>query len=502
MADTARARYERLKFKREPFLERARRAAELTLPSLLPPDGHQGTSRLPEPYQSLGSRAVVHLSSRLMTALLPPGQPFFKMTIPPEILQESGQMSVPESMTQKLAMAEQLVQGEIERSGWRQSTNLCTQLLVVTGNALEWMGTDNRIRVYPFSQYCVVRDRAGNLLEIVLEEKMAPENVPEKAKGSLTPGQQKADNGEDVAIYTWVRKGKDGSFKVQQEINDNVIEGTKGSYSPDRLPANPLRWSVIPGESYGRGKVEEHIGDLTSFDGLSKAMRDGAAMASRNLYVVSPQTYAKRMKKFLETAENGAVGVGDADSVTMLQFENANGMQVTSAEIQRLEESLSGAFLLKSGLRRDAERVTATELRMLAEELEGVLGGVYSMLSEDMMRVRLKRLMFQMEQQGKLPEMSDVVEPQVVVGLEALGREQDVVRIQTVLNLIQGMGEEVQDYIPWPDLLKKLFVGVGLPSNVRTDEEVQRIRQKRQMSDSMGQLPADAVRQLLEQRQS
>jgi hypothetical protein len=41
--------------------------------------------------------------------------------------------------------------------------------------------------------------------------------------------------------------------------------------------------------------------------------------------------------------------------------------------MQRLVTALAAAFMLMSDLRRDAERVTATELRQLAEELESAL---------------------------------------------------------------------------------------------------------------------------------
>ena len=49
--------------------------------------GFNGTQNLPQPYQSFGARCVVNLASRLMTALLPPGQNFFRLTVPPQPVQ-------------------------------------------------------------------------------------------------------------------------------------------------------------------------------------------------------------------------------------------------------------------------------------------------------------------------------------------------------------------------------------------------------------------------------
>ena len=114
---------------------------------------------------------------------------------------------------------------------------------------------------------------------------------------------------------------------------------------------------------------------------------------------------------------------------------------MAAQETARLTETLAAAFLLNSGMTRKADRVTATELRMLAEEVEGILGGVYSMLSMEMQRTRLQRLILQMVEQGSLPPFEeDLIEPQITTGLEALGREQDVMKVQNAAQIVQMLG--------------------------------------------------------------
>ena len=53
---TCSALYSKLETSRDPFLERARECAELTIPTLLPKDGHSNASRLPTPWQGIGAR--------------------------------------------------------------------------------------------------------------------------------------------------------------------------------------------------------------------------------------------------------------------------------------------------------------------------------------------------------------------------------------------------------------------------------------------------------------
>ena len=74
-------RYSQLEAERDTFLERGREAAKLTIPTLLPDEGHSSTTRYATPYQGIGARGVNNLASKLLLALLPPNSPFFRLTI-------------------------------------------------------------------------------------------------------------------------------------------------------------------------------------------------------------------------------------------------------------------------------------------------------------------------------------------------------------------------------------------------------------------------------------
>ena len=73
--------YSKLEIDREIYLERARESAELTIPHLYPPKGSNEATTYPTPYQSVGSRGVMNLASKLMLALFPPQAPFFRLDV-------------------------------------------------------------------------------------------------------------------------------------------------------------------------------------------------------------------------------------------------------------------------------------------------------------------------------------------------------------------------------------------------------------------------------------
>ena len=494
-------RYKALAVLRENFLWRARDVARLTIPSLLPYGssfgvgrgyGGGGTTDLDEVYSSLGARVVTHLASKLMVAFMPPGYAFFKLGVPAKALVREGKLNLEPKTEQQLSLIESLIDAEVNRKQWREPTYTALQHLIVTGNILEQMLDDNTLKMFRLDQYCVVRTPAGRVIEIVIEEELSPYGLPEDVRAML--GSQKKE-GENVFIYTCARWTQaKGKWHIYQEVEDKLIPGSDGFYEIN--PFNALRWTAVIGEDYGRSKCDEHRGDFMAIEGLSKAVLDGAAMASRNIILANPAVgNASVNRKALASARNGEILIGDPQGVAFLQFGNTAGMQVAAAELERISQQVAAAFLLQSGVTRDAERVTREEILRNAQELEGALGGVYSTLSHDMQAARLKRLIFQMQANDELPKWGDMIEPTIITGFEALGRASDVGRVQQALAMLQGLPPEVLAYVNWNAILGKVFNGLGLADSVKTEEEVNAMRQQQMAEQAAQQVAATAGEQ-------
>lgn len=481
---TAAERYKALAVVREPFLRRARAAADLTIPSLIPPEGHNGTLDLPQPNQGLGSRLVVHLASYCTTALLPPGRPVFRLGVTPQTLLQSGQASAPTQLESNLTLIERIPHAEIARRDWRTPTNVSLQHLLVGGSVMEQMLADNSVVTHPLANHVVVRDPSGKMVEFIIEQPLDPAAVPPELT-PLLPASGAAPGTQRISLYTWGIL-KDGVWSVHQELGEARVPRSGGTYRDGQLPFWALRWSVVAGEDYGRSKVEEHIADLRTFDGLSKSMRDGSAMASRNITMIRPNaTAGLNLRRKLAAANNGDYVVGNPEDVQMLQFTNQAGLQVVQLELEVLRRELGSAFMLTSSVIRNAERVTQEEVRRVGQELDSVLGGAYSMLSGTMLRARVDRLIFQMQSKGQLPAWPEgTIDPTILTGLEAMGREAETGNVASGLQLMQGLPEQVHDYINWPVMLKKGFNGLDLADAVRTDDEVAQMRAERQQLET------------------
>lgn len=463
---------------RTQFLNRARHNAVLTIPSLMPLEGYDGRSHLIEPYQGLGASGVVHLSSRMTMALIPAGRPHMRFDLPPEVMANAAEAKQTKDIEVRLAEAEKVVQREVEDKGWRPSTLMALQQQLVSGNHLEHQLEDNTLRIFRLDQFVVRRDWAGNPLEILLEELLTPDTLPE---GMEAPGGM--DQHEEIRLYTWIRRDR-SMFEVHQELGSGTKVSSVVKYAPARLPYNPVRWSKTPGEDYGRSFVEEHIADIRSLDGLTKAELEMAAMASRNFITIAPGAVGAGIKRRLTKAVNGDVLMVNPDSIALKSFDNIGGFQLVNLKSQQLVEQLSRAFLLFSAGQRDAERVTATEIERDIQELEAALGGNFSTLNADMMERRTRLLVANMIDAGTFPkEFQELAQPTVLTGLEALSRERDVSRVQQLAAIAQQFGDTAIDTLRLDKILARATVGLGFPDVVRSDEEVRDIQQRRQQAE-------------------
>ena len=462
---TAKQRYEAMKEYREHFLNRGRECSELTLPALLPDDGVNHTSDLYTPYQSVGARGVNNLASKLLLLLLPPNQPFFRLNVGGKTKDEMDQ--TPEVRTEiekSLAKIEREVMSEIEQLAIRVPVFEALKHLIVTGNTLVYMPKKTTMRVFPISQYVCRRDPEGNLLELVVKETVSPLTFDEETMKEVLKNVDDPQSTDEVDLYTKVCLiGKD-KYYVCQEANEYKLPESEGYYNKDNMPWQVLRMVRQDNEDYGRGYVEEYLGDLKSLEGLSQALVESAAASSKVVFMVRPNSSTKKIE--LSRASNGDIITGSKDDVSTLQVEKQYDLRVVSEAIQRFEERMSYAFLLNSAVQRDADRVTAEEIRYMANELETALGGVYSLLSQEFQLPLVRILMERMSSKGTIPKLpKGTVRPTIITGVEALGRGNDLQKLREFtaeIGSIAKMNPEVVQMLNLTDLIKRIATGHGI----------------------------------------
>lgn len=420
-------RYADFAMTREPFLSRAKRCSALTIPSLIPNFTgtnyrHNGGESFDVPWQSMGSRCVNNLASKLMLTLLPPNVPFFRLVVQRSGMYKDMAEQDPElssEIERGLSKIERLVVEQSAASSDRVVIHEALKHLIVGGNALLYIpGRDEPARCYHLPDYVVRRAPNGDVLEIIIREAVTFASLPDGVKSAIlesvsTEGAEKhpgeptgaekhpsragarpplGSARHDAAvglsrdsttriidIYTGIRRDEDTNrWLVRQECHDVLIPGSDGSYPIDACPWIPMRFIRVDGEDYGRSYVEEYYGDISSLDALYQALVEGAAACAKLLFMISPNSIIKADD--IAEAPNLGFVTGSREDVTVLQAEKYGDFRVTKEMIAELERRLAHAFILNSAVQRDGERVTAEEIRRMVEDLEAALGGVYSLI--------------------------------------------------------------------------------------------------------------------------
>lgn len=499
---TAAKRYNKLEKDRTPFLVRARDCSKLTIPTLIPPEGKTSNQNLPTPYQSLGARGVNNLSSKLLLTMLPPNAPFFQFQADPKIVDELSRQNegAKTAIKEALAKIERQIMDKIDASNIRVSTFEALKHLLVGGNVAIYISTDGGMRVFPLEEFVCKRDPEGTLLETIIKEQVSQSILDddtlracqiEKTSGS----NQKSDN-KSLDLYTRIiRKGE--RYEVNQELNGYVVPESESKYPIEKSPYIILRWAKIDGEDYGRGFVEEYLGDLISLEGLYKAIVMGSAAAAKVLFFVRPNSTTKH--KDVVEAESGDVKTGHADDVSVLQMQKYNDFKTAFETVGRLEQRLSFAFLLNSAIQRKGERVTAQEIRYMAGELEDALGGAYSLLAQEFQLPLLNTLKNQMQKARMLPALPDKrINIKIVTGMQALGRKHDQNKLDELLQHLAPLGPEtLQMYLKIGDYIKRTGanLGVDLEGLVRSEEEVSEMQNQGRMQEMIKQFGPEVIKQ-------
>ncbi|BAP15835.1 head-tail adaptor [Ralstonia phage RSJ2] len=491
--------------KRASFLMRCQRYASLTLPQICTPDGYDEMSlALQTDYQSVGAQGVNNLANKLMLALFAPSRPFFRLDIPDSVKKQLQGVDQTE-LQNALAMSEKNAVKRLDGSGSRPKLYEAMKHLIITGNALmvlpEVKGgkVTREMRIIGIKKYVVKRNQEGKVVGLIIKEKLPFDELTPKVKAYLQQANYGRygrydlvwnENCDDVEHYTSLHwDGKD--YWMRQAVDENDLPDREfgGKYTDDTNPYRVLTWDLADENNYGTGLVEQCEGDLAAVSTMSEAVLKAAVLASEFRWLVNPAGITKP-EDFMQSPNGAALPGVKGDVELIAAGGNTNNLQTIDAINSGYINRLGRSFLMSGAVIRDAERVTAEEVRIQAQELETSLGGVYSRLAIDFQRpIAFWLIRVEGVDLGKAK-----LEPVIVTGLDALSRNGDVEQIRLFFNDLAGIAAlppQVQGRLKLSPLMNILASARGLNPNdyVMSDDEFQ----QQQDAAMQQQMAADAA---------
>jgi len=481
-------RWGQLELKRSSILSLARDYSAWTLPTLIPRDSVQNME-LQVSNDSIGAQAVNHLSNRVVTTLFPPQSMFFRLHVPEEMKQMATaaimqQAQSPDAaasqvaqamaiMEEQLASTEKKAQDYMDFVAYRPVAIHAAKLLIVSGNALMFHPEGKAVQCYSINDYCICRDISGGLVELMTREiKSFATFAPAIQAALRNDRSNNIDDDSDVEIYTLVRLEDDGRYYVYQQANNTMLDTTGNVWTKETLPWIPLVWNLARGEDYGRGLVAEYAGAFHGVNTLSRALLNIAAVMSDIKWLVNPLSQLNVVE--LNKAATGTYHPGKEGDVTPIQMDKQSDAQFISSMIERYERQIAQAFLLNSQLTRQAERVTAEEIRMSANELETSNGGIYSRLAHMWQQPTANIVLDQIKFDG----LQAGIKPKIITGMDSLSRagELDNLRMfMADLGMLNTVPEDVRAAMKMPDFMRVIGTNrqVDYKQFTKTNEEMQ-----------------------------
>lgn len=456
---------------RSAVLDRARWCAALSKPWFLPPIGQTENDAMEQAYTSIAQRGVTNLSGKMGAILYPAGEPFFSLDLEPKLRYayptDQYQQIREKLFIEELKAMALLESAHINRSGtgfarsFRSQKRVSIDQCIITGDVLEQLTSDFRIRVFRRDQYVTKRDGNGAVLRFITCEKVGPQ--------SLSPQQiEKAnvkfdDKSEDVDLFTLIEfQPYTRKWVVTQEINGKEIGQAEHRHSRYYATA----YELAPGEDYGRGLIELNQADLSAYNILNGRTLDLAATASKMNPVLDSQSQMDPKdltKPNGEVITEGRVIGGVVQDVGYIKVDKMPDFQIVGAVMERLGKELGQAMLLEgdSAPRGEAGR-HSFGWKVMLEQLQGLTGGVFSAIGDENQIPLVAALLDEMRVQRLIhPDLQNVTQISTTTGLEAIGRRQ---KLATMLETMEIISKVAQFN---PEIMQRIDTNILLDMVVR-----------------------------------
>lgn len=402
---------------------------------------------------SLPNRAVKNFNTKQKKALFPANRPFFVYDLPiqqRQILEANN--------TQKLAMdrATEVAAGwaleflQNTKKVYRNLPNLF-DALTMTGNSMMFMGhkkEDPAVFISP-ANFVVRRTQSGMEREAIIREVIAltdlsPElqtvvkenyKVPEQAFSNKQVEQPELTT---IQKFTYIEYELDGSCQYTEYVENIKVGATK------KVPKEEPRFIIVApnrpeGANYGVGIVQQCLPSILQLYGGAKAIANVNALIGEAKYYAKPNMVGG-IRQMQQGGSGKYLVVNNPDDIGMLPVTNIN-INPSEVATAMAKEEIAKTFIMTGDAVRDAERVTAFEIRKMADDITSVHDNWLADIAEQLQEKLVQYATYHMDLTNSegVPVKDNLLEMQVkiITGSDAIDK---VSESDNLLTAIQEFG--------------------------------------------------------------
>lgn len=271
-------------------------------------------------------------------------------------------------------------------------------------------------------------------------------------------------------------------YVVFEKETVNVVERT--------LRYNPFivfRWSVMPGEVYGRGPVLFALPDAKSLNKTKELILKNASMAVSGAWtceddgIVNPETIKIQPNAIIQVSSNG----GANRAATLQPLRTGADFNVGDMVLRDIRQEIRDIMFANPIGPVDQPVKTATEIEYRQKQYADEVGAPFGRLQSEFIRPVVQNGLLILDSLGKI-DIKDfrVNEEQIAIDyaspLSITQNTEDVNKLIKFMEVLNGIfGPQVAPMIMKETVIPVLATKMGIDlNNIKTAEEIQQLKQQ------------------------
>ena len=358
-----------------------------------------------------------------------------------------------------------------------------------------------KFKTVPLSELYLEKVGNGQYNSIYRKHKVIPMYV-QKVWSDARMTKEMADDDKEQDFVEAVIQEKNiwKYYVVMAKNKETVVERTL-AYNPFIV----FRWSVMPGEVYGRGPVLFALPDAKSLNKTKELILKNASMAVSGAWtceddgVTNPENVRIQPGAIIQVSSNG----GSNRAPTLMPLKSGAQFDVGDMVLSDLRQSISNIMFANPLGPVDQPVKTATEIEYRQKQYADEVGAPFGRLESELIKPIVQIGLTILDGLG-LIELTDfrVNEQQIAVDyaspLSITQNTEDVNKLIKFMEVINGIfGPQVAAMIMNVSVIPTLATKMGVDvNNIKSADEIEQLKQQaEQMVAQQIQGGADAIQQ-------